>query len=362
MMDITERKKAESALKESEEKLRHILSSSVDDFYVIDLDYQVILINQTAQRNLELAWGKKVTSGALILDLLPPERKDYIKNNYDLVFKGEKINYDYPVPFPGGVLWKNVEYGPVRNEEGVITGAFVTSVDITVKKNAEEELLESYRAIRELSGHLQNIREEERSNIAREIHDELGQQLTVLKMDISWLMGKWQGKDEKVAERLSGLLEMIDNTVKSVRRISSELRPSMLDDLGLSAAIEWHTQDFGKRMGIGIRTMVETGEVKLPERVNISLFRVLQECLTNVARHAKATEITVRLYQQDDHMNLEIQDNGVGFLKAEVTNKKTLGILGMKERIALIKGNYSIDSILGKGTLVRVSVPVSPTT
>lgn len=237
-------------------------------------------------------------------------------------------------------------------------GRFLSVIrNLTERIKAEQELQESYRALRELTGHLQNIREEERSNIAREIHDELGQQLTVLKMDISWLSKKLENPGENVRERLNSLLEMIDNTVKSVRRISSELRPSMLDDLGLPAAIEWHALEFGKRSGIRILTHIDTGEVKLPGKVGITLFRVFQECLTNVVRHSGADLVNVRLCLKDKRLHLEIQDNGQGFLAKEIENKKTLGILGMRERVSLIRGEYSIESKPGKGTTVRVSVP-----
>lgn len=232
-----------------------------------------------------------------------------------------------------------------------------TGIDVSERKKAEKELKDSFEAIRQLSEHLQNIREEERHHIAREIHDELGQQLTVLKMDISWLNKKIASEDPKVRARLNELVDMVDNTVKSVRKISSELRPSMLDDLGLQAALEWQAQEFGKRSGIKISLVSETGELKLPGNIGITLFRIFQESLTNVARHAAATEVKVFFQKVNGRIELTIRDNGKGFVTTGIENKRTLGILGMRERVSIINGEYSIDSIPGKGTTVKVSIP-----
>ena len=239
-------------------------------------------------------------------------------------------------------------------------GRFLSVIrDMTERIKAEEELKSSYKAVRSLTAHLQNIREEERTNIAREIHDELGQQLTVLKMDVAWLNKKFQGPDEKVNSRLKDLLTMIDETVKSVRRISSQLRPSLLDDLGLTAAMEWQLGEFEKRAGI--KTLFETPheELPVPDASKTALFRIFQECLTNVLRHSSATSVVVSLKEADQQLVMSITDNGVGFEPLKVGGKRTLGILGMKERAEMIGGTYEINSKPGEGTSVIVSVPLT---
>jgi PAS domain S-box-containing protein len=236
------------------------------------------------------------------------------------------------------------------------------ALDISARKKAEQELDESYKSIRKLTSYLQNIREEERTNIAREIHDELGQLLTVMKMDVSWL-NKKIGTDAEVPvkNKMKDLLDMIDGTVKTVRRISSELRPSLLDDLGLVAAIEWHLIEFEKRVGIKTSFTDAADEVVLPDKVKTGIFRIFQESLTNVARHAEASKITVKMECKNNMFLLKISDNGIGFDKTKVADKRTLGILGMKERSEMMGGIYDIVSTPGKGTTILVKVPLSET-
>ena len=208
-----------------------------------------------------------------------------------------------------------------------------------------------------LSEHLQNVKEEERTQIAREIHDELGQQLTVMKMDISWLAEKLGNQDNAVVQRMTDLNAMLDTTVSTVRRIAYELRPSILDDMGLAAAIEWQLSEFKKKSGVKTEFKHNQKELPLPENVKIGLFRIVQESLTNVSRYANAGKVMVSLQQNEKLLVLSIIDNGTGFDKETIAVKKTLGILGMKERTVMMGGNYEIDSTPGKGTTVSVTVP-----
>lgn len=232
-----------------------------------------------------------------------------------------------------------------------------TGIDITARKLAEEKLKQSYKEIRLLTEHQQNIREQERAHMAREIHDELGQQLTVLKMDVAWLSRKLDGADETVKEKLKDLLDLLDGTVKSVRRISSELRPSLLDDLGLVAAIEWHLKEFEKRSGIKTHFDEPESDLLLIDSVRTGLFRIFQESVTNVARHSEATKLKVHLSEEAGTIMMSIEDNGKGFDKEKAAEKKTLGILGMRERTAMMGGEYNITSTPGQGTTVVVIVP-----
>ena len=240
-------------------------------------------------------------------------------------------------------------------------GRFLSVIrDMSERIRTAGELNASYRAIRKLTAHLQNIREEERTHIAREIHDELGQQLTVLKMDVSWINKKiTDSADNTTREKMKELLLMLDDTVRTVRRISSELRPSLLDDLGLVAAMEWQLREFEKRSGIRTRIEAPEKELQLSNPVKTALFRIFQESLTNVARHSKARNVTVSLAVKSNRFVLSIQDDGQGFDKGNIAEKKTLGILGMTERTMMIGGTYDITSAAGKGTKVSVSVPLN---
>ena len=194
--------------------------------------------------------------------------------------------------------------------------------------------------------------------MSREIHDELGQQLTVMKMDVSWLHKKLGKTDEAVKKKTEALKGMLDETVKSVRRISSELRPSVLDDMGLAVAIEWHLSEFEKRSGVKTKLNKTDKELVLTDAMKIGLFRIVQESLTNVARYAEAKNVVVSLGQNENDLLLSIKDDGVGFDKEKIATKKTLGILGMKERTNMMGGEYEIKSIPGNGTTVTVKIPL----
>lgn len=235
--------------------------------------------------------------------------------------------------------------------------------DITKQKKTELALLEANREfdkttaqLRELSDHLLDIREAERKNIAREIHDELGQQLTILKLDMSWLHKKLQKyEDAAVLKKTGDTLQLLNETIKTVRRIATELRPSMLDDLGLIEAIEWQSKEFGKRTGIRITFECSIPHLPVPGSIATSLFRIYQEALTNVARHAKARNVFSNLQLQDDQVILTIKDDGTGFDLQTIGVKKTLGLLGMKERTLMMGGRFAINSKAGEGTTIVIT-------
>jgi signal transduction histidine kinase len=212
--------------------------------------------------------------------------------------------------------------------------------------------------LRQLATHLQDIREDERTRIAREIHDELGQQLTGLKMDISWLSKKINGQAPEINQKLSESLVLIDDTVKTVRRIATQLRPSILDDLGLISAMEWQSEEFEKRFKIITVFKANITVLDIDAEVATGLFRVFQESLTNILRHSKASEVNASLHLEHESLTLQITDNGVGFEVDNIGEKKTLGLLGMKERTLMMGGTYQITSDPGMGTTVLITVPI----
>lgn len=219
----------------------------------------------------------------------------------------------------------------------------------------------SYTQLRELSDHLLNIRETERTRISREIHDELGQQLTILKMDLSWLNQKLKKySDPGVLQKTGDALKVLNETIKSVRRIATELRPSMLDDLGLIEAMEWQSKEFEKRSGIKILFESDTPCAPVDNDVATSLFRIYQEGLTNIARHANAKTVFSILQVMDKQVTLTIADDGAGFDMETLTIKKTLGLLGMKERALMMGGRFDIKSKPGEGTTIVVAIALQP--
>jgi PAS domain S-box-containing protein len=294
------------------------------------------------------------------------------------------INSDYHSPKFLRHLWRTISKGKVwkgefRNKakDGAIYWLYMTIVpfvkdngepyeyialdsDITERKKAEELLERSYQEIRQLASHLQDIREEERAGIAREIHDELGQQLTGLKMDLSWMIKRKAIQEDALSkEKTTGVLELLDITIKTVRRIATDLRPSILDDLGLVAAIEWQSQEFQRRSGISTSFNCTFTDFDPSSTTAIGLFRICQESLTNVARHAKASNVAITLETTDNqNILLKIQDDGKGFDFRQTGGKKTLGLLGMKERTLMMGGNFDIESRAGQGTTLIVTVPL----
>jgi PAS domain S-box-containing protein len=236
------------------------------------------------------------------------------------------------------------------------TCVMVMGFDISERKKAEEELSLANEQLRHLSAHLQNIREEERKSIALEIHDELGQQLTALKIDLAWMMKRCSG--DQLLDRLSGMDSLIDHTIDTVRRISSELRPSILDDLGLAEALDWQSAEFEKRFLILSRFLCRVPDVGIDAAIVTGLFRIYQESLTNVARHAEASSVSGSLKLVEGDLVLEVADDGKGFDTQATGKKGGFGLLGMKERTAMMGGTCSVSSSPGAGTTITVCVPL----
>lgn len=486
--DITERKKVAEKLVEKEKKLQQVLASIADNFYVIDTNYNIVIINKVAERNLEIAWGKRVSIGTNLLDVIPGKGEEPIRENFEKAFAGEGIEYEMHLSHPDLPTCVLIQFSPVINESGRITGVSVIAkdiserkrteelireseeryralvenapealvvfdekklmfvnasesatrlfgmsiedllkigpvdvspkyqpdgrlsaemapvyiqkaingekpsfewthckksgeliscevwlvrlpaenevlirgsiVDITERNEAKELLQKSYEDIRQLASNLQTIREDERTKMAREIHDELGQQLTGLKMDLHWLSRKVQNGEEDINKKIQGSIELINATIATVRKIATDLRPSILDDLGLLAALEWQGDEFEKRSGTKVLFINNAGELKVLPGISTELFRIYQELLTNIARHAKASLVTSSLVVDDKKLYFSIADNGIGFNKDSIANKRTLGLLGIKERTSLIGGTYEINSKPGKGSETIISIPL----
>jgi len=228
--------------------------------------------------------------------------------------------------------------------------------DLSEAKRAEREVRASSEQLRKLAARLVSVREEERTRITREIHDELGQSLTAVKMDLAWLAGRLPRRNTQMHDRIRSTLELADSINQAVRRISTDLRPGILD-LGLAAAVEWQVQEFQARTGIQCKLQLLTQEQFAPD-ISTALFRILQETLTNVARHAQATRVEVVKQKERDQLVLRISDNGRGFDPEDPSISKSLGLLGMRERAAILGGRVDIASAPGKGTTVTAWIPL----
>ncbi|PXW95233.1 two-component system sensor histidine kinase UhpB [Sphaerotilus hippei] len=238
-------------------------------------------------------------------------------------------------------------------DHGRTTVQMVVS-DVTRRQAQAKELEKSRQALRQLSGNVLEAREEERGRIARELHDELGQRLTALKMDLSHI-------DRSASDqRVCTMLTMIDETMASVRRIASDLRPLMLDDLGLNAAIEWLASDASRRLGIEVQVQLGCSDLPTEERLVIAIYRMVQEALTNVGRHARASRARIELQRQDDHLVLTVTDDGVGLSASALQREGSYGLMGMRERAHMLGGEFHIGNVDGGGSQVSVRLPLPP--
>jgi PAS domain S-box-containing protein len=376
--NVTERKKAEIILRDAvrnaqEEKARTeaFISAIGDGITVHDCDYQVIYQNQVANT----VFGNRVGEHCY----KAYHNRDVICDNChfpDTLRDGKIRKVEVMKTIADKLVYLEITSSPLKDATGNIIGGIELFRDITYRKQAEAVLLRSNEELeilikertaeltmlndqlRNLSVHLQNARESERTMIAREIHDDLGQSLTALKMELSFLQKKLPRSQDKLIEKAESMTGLIDTTIQSVKRISSELRPGVLDHLGLSAAIEWQAQEFAKRSGIPCQVVFEPREIELDKDRTTALFRIFQEALTNIARHANATEISVLLRAQNDDLLLQVRDNGRGISENEKTDPKSLGLIGIRERVHNWGGSLSIAGIPDRGTTVTVWFPL----
>jgi signal transduction histidine kinase len=278
---------------------------------------------------------------------------------------GQKFAASFPIKYEGETVGVITCVGrPPRrltDHEMRLIASMSSQVAVAVV-NARyfAETLEQASQLRSLASHLETIREQERTRISRELHDELGQALTSLKFDVAWINARLDGMAEPLSNRLAAMLQALDSTLRQVRKISAQLRPDILDKLGLSAAMEWQLQEFRQRTGINYHFSSYPADIRLDENASVALFRIMQEALTNVARHSQASRVTIVLEQQPGDIHLRIDDDGIGIDEARIYNGQSLGLLGMRERAASLGGDVTFQRNNARGTCVTSHLPVEP--
>jgi len=355
LIDITERKRAE----EDKERLFKAVEIAKEAVSIQSADLITVYANDAMEKLFGYKKRELIGKHVSILDTDVTSEstvrqivEDIEKHGY---WEGEVHNKRKD----GSEFITYASTTAIKGKDGKIIDFISTQHDIIERRRAEEELRDSREQLRNLAGHLQSVREEERTTIAREIHDELAQALTALKMDISWL-GKRIPKDQKILrEKTRAMTELTDTTIKTVKKISTELRPGLLDDLGLVAAIEWQAEEFQNRTGITCRIDVDPEDIMVGEKRSTTLFRIFQETLTNIARHAHATTVTVSLKEKDSSLELRVRDNGKGITKEQISDPQSFGLIGIRERVHPWKGEVKISGRPGKGTTVVVRIPVA---
>ncbi|MCJ7758320.1 MAG: PAS domain-containing protein, partial [Gillisia sp.] len=294
-----------------------------------------------------------------IATIHPDDRPEFIQLMKELWKRKKHIDIKYRIVLKNGTLkWIHESGNLIKIGKDQPVHYEGTVQDITSQKQYESQILDANQRLRSLTAHLQTVQEEERINIAREIHDELGQQLTGIKLDASWLKNKTENHFEEEKERMERLINNINTAINNVRKIATNLRPGILDDLGLEAAIEWHAAQFEEQTGISCWFKTSNVSDNYDKTVNTAVYRIFQEALTNVTRHANASKVIIELYEKNSILVLEVADNGKGIWETEKNKTHSLGITGMKERAYMINGTFSIKKRKEGGTMVKLSVPL----
>jgi PAS domain S-box-containing protein len=395
--DLTERKRIEAALKVSEIRYRRLFETAKDGILILDADTGRITDANLFLQNL-LGYSHTELLGKMLWEIGPfrdiaasrgafrkLQRKEYIR--YDNLPLETKSHRHRHVEFVSNVYQENgtrVIQCNIRDitsrhqaEEalanfskaleirvGERTSELLTANKLMKKmldegKRAEERITKSRERLRNLSARLQTLLEDERTRISREIHDELGQALTALKLDLSLTRrGLAAGGHAEMSAKIHDIEQAVNRIIRTVRKIATELRPGILDELGVGAAIEWMGKDFKNRTGIRCKVTVKGVEKVSDPVLSTAIFRIVQEALTNVMRHAAASEVTVRLEKKDDTLTLEVRDNGVGIREGRIFDPHSLGIIGIRERVLLLGGEAVISGKPGEGTLVGVTIPL----
>jgi PAS domain S-box-containing protein len=399
--DVTDRIHAERTLRESEERFR-LLVEGVQEYAIFQLDPDGNVVSWNAGAQRLKGYDSAEIIGHHFSIFYPQE--DQMKNKpRDILAgaasQGRTEDEGWRVRKDGSRFWANVVITALRDSNGNLLGfakltrdttenreraealtkskellelrveqrtAVLTRLnnemrtEIADRQHAEEQLRKSRDQLRALAARLQSVREEERAYIAREIHDELGQACTAIKMDLALISHKLTKRQTKLQAKVESSTQLVDSTIVTLRRIASELRPRTLDDLGLPAALEAQAMEFESRTGIHCNITLPPEPLTLDTDRSTAIFRIFQESLTNVARHSQATRVEARLHHENDRIVFEIFDNGTGFDPEVAKEGKSLGLVGMQERALLLNGEFKAEGVPGKGTTIRLTIPLAP--
>ena len=353
-IDLTERKKIEKEIRDASLYARKLIEASLDPLITISINGKITDVNRATEEITGINREKLI--GTDFADYFT--EPDKARKGYKTVFSKGMVK-DYPL----SILNKNgrkidVLYNATLfiNETGDVQGVFAAAMDITERKKMESDLRNSKKSLEKLNLHLNEVRENERAAISREIHDRLGQSLTALKIDLNWLSGKIDAESEE-GIKLNEMIELVNATSMDIHWISSELRPAIFDDLGLASALEWYCEEFANRTGLKVQLEIEDIQTENINR-DLSIYRVAQESLTNIIRHAGAKKVQIKLHKRKKDIVLLIEDDGIGISSDKIRSTKSFGLLGMFERVNQSGGHMEITAPDKGGTKVRVYMPI----
>ncbi len=355
-----------AALAESEERFE-ILVESIQDYAILLIDPAGRVASWNAGAERLTGWSRGDAIGQPIAIFYVGADASAGRPAAELAVAARDGRFEdetWRARKDGSRFWAHVVTIALRGQEGELTGFAKVVADLTERRRYEEELAAAAERLRALAAHGDAVSEQQRSELAREIHDVLGAELTGLKMDTAWLVrrlersGLPEAERGPLVERLRAMSGQIDGSIQNVRRIATGLRPGVLDDLGLYAAIEWQAREFEERSGLRVELALPAERFSVERERATAVFRILQELLTNVARHAAARQVSVRVERGERDLRLEVADDGRGITREELEAVKALGILGMRERAALFGGSILISGAPGRGTLAVLRIPI----
>lgn len=359
--DITKEKHDADKLRKSETQLKAAQRIAQMGSWEWDLASNYFTLSQELYRIYGVNPAEQIKFDRFV-EFVHPEDRRLVQSFFE---SKRMFSIEHRIVRPDGeTRYIQIRAEVISDSEGNATSLMGIAQDVTDRKRSDEQLRSSREQLRALSAHLQFIREEERSRIAREVHDELGQVLTALKMDISLLNHKLLESSailprKMLYEEIKSMSKKVDSTIKSVRKIVTELRPEVLDHLGLKSAIEWQAQEFQARSGIDCKLDPHMESIEMDDRDGeTAIFRILQEALTNIARHSGATKVEIFLKKQNGEITMEVRDNGRGISEADLTKSRSFGLLGMRERALFLGGDVEVKGSPGFGTSVKVQIPV----
>ncbi len=364
-IDIEDRKRADAALKESQRRLEEAQRIAHVGHWDRDLETRRITWSDEVYRILGLPLEERDSPRTEWLEVVHPQDRPRLSFAIEELERGiRRLDVEFRIVRPNGeVRFLHSQGDVIRDEQGRPVRRFGTAQDITERKRAEEQLKATTEQLRALSARLQSAKEQEGIRIARELHDELGSELSSLRWDLEDVydaISKFEDRSqiEESLQKMTAMMRLAETTINNVRRISSELRPIALDDLGLTDAIEWQARQFQERTGIMVECDCTLENVDLTSEQSNAAFRISQEALTNILRHAQATKVHIQLNKENGDLVLTISDNGRGITEAEKSGRSTLGLLGMRERAHLVGGKIDIAGSKDKGTLVTLRFPI----
>ena len=352
-LDLSERIKSEEKVRDAALYTRSLIESNLDPLIAINTDGKITDVNVATEQITGLERVKLI--GSDFVDYFADPEK--VRREFRIILsRGLVKNFPLTIRHSSGrttdVLFNATLF---KNLAGEVQGVFADARDITDRKKIDEELRKSKELLEKLNQHLHDVRENERAFISREIHDELGQSMTALKLDLK-MMHKYVGTNPEAIMKLDSIIELVSDTIKDVQRISSDLRPGILDDLGLVSSIEWYCEEFEKRTGIKCNLKLDNSDYS-DSQIKLTFFRILQETLTNVIRHANASSVNIKLHKSLKGATLTIQDNGIGIPEEKIESHKSLGLISIRERVRQLNGKLDISSKKGDGTKLTVFIP-----